>query len=57
MEPRDKSRKLIYIWASTFERLKAMSDATRKPMTELCNEAVSLLAARYPVEPTLKEGL
>ena len=57
MEP-DKSRKLIYIWASSFEQLKALSDETGRPMTELFDEAVRLIVARYHApEPTLKEGL
>ena len=57
MEP-DKSRKLIYIWASSFEQLKALSDETGRPMTELFDEAVSVLVARYHApEPTLKERL
>ena len=57
MEP-DKSRKLIYIWASSFEQLKAISDAAGKPMTEIFDEAVRLVATRYlAAEPTLKEEL
>ena len=49
MEPPDKARKLLYLWASTFERLKAISDATGKPMTELVDEAIDLLSERYPL--------
>jgi hypothetical protein len=45
---RDKARKLIYLWSSTFEALKELSEDTGKPMTELVDESVALLRERYP---------
>lgn len=45
---RDKARKLIYIWSSSFDALKELSEDTGKPMTELVDEAVVLLRERYP---------
>jgi hypothetical protein len=45
---RDKARKLIYIWSSSFDALKELSEDTGKPMTELVDEAVALLRERYP---------
>ena len=55
---RDKARKLIYIWSSSFDALKELSEDTGKPMTELVDEAVVLLRERYPkLDRALKETL
>jgi hypothetical protein len=44
----DKARKPTYIWLSTFEVLKDLNQRTHKPMTELIDEAIMLLAQKYP---------
>jgi hypothetical protein len=41
------SRIAVNVWAETFDRLKKISEATDKPMTELLDEAVFLLEKRY----------
>ena len=46
-----KARVSTYVWQETFERLKAISERTKKPMTELLDEAIELLAQRYRVPP------
>jgi Ribbon-helix-helix domain len=43
----DKARKPTYIWLSTFEALKQLNQQTHRPMTELLDEAVMLLAQKY----------
>jgi predicted DNA-binding protein len=43
-----KSRVSTYLWLESFERLKAISDATGKPMIALMDEAIELLAQKYP---------
>jgi hypothetical protein len=48
---RDKARKPIYIWLSTFDQLKEISDDTGKPMTELLDEAIRALREQYPKAP------
>jgi Ribbon-helix-helix domain len=45
----DKARKPTYVWSSTFELLKALNQHTHKPMTELLDEAITLLAQKYGV--------
>jgi predicted DNA-binding protein len=39
-----KSRVSTYLWLESFERLKALSEQTKRPMTELLAEAIELLA-------------
>jgi Ribbon-helix-helix domain len=50
----DKARKPTYIWSSTFEVLKDLNQQTHKPMTELLDEAVMLLAKKYGVQQSRK---
>ncbi len=40
-------RTAINVWGTTFEKLKDLSERTKKPMTELLDEAVDLLIAHY----------
>jgi Ribbon-helix-helix domain len=43
-----KSRVSAYLWLESFERLKSISEATGKPMIALMDEAIELLAQKYP---------
>ena len=43
-----KSRVSAYLWLESFERLKAISQATGKPMIALMDEAIELLTQKYP---------
>jgi hypothetical protein len=43
-----KSRVSTYVWLTSFERLKSISEATGKPMIALMDEAIELLAQKYP---------
>jgi predicted DNA-binding protein len=43
-----KSRVSTYIWLTSFERLKSISETTGKPMIALMDEAIELLAQKYP---------
>lgn len=43
-----KSRVSAYLWLESFERLKSVSEATGKPMIALMDEAIELLAQKYP---------
>jgi hypothetical protein len=52
-----KARVSTYIWQESFERLKAISDRTKKPMTELLDEAIELLAQRYDLPPEPSETI
>jgi hypothetical protein len=54
------ARTPINIWSTTFEKLKELSDTTKKPMTQLIDEAIDLLSEQYAqaaTRATRQEGL
>ena len=50
------SRTATTVWTTTYDKLKELSETTKKPMTQLIDEAVDLLVEHYS-QASHKESL